>query len=325
MQLQTPTDIKPFAQKISHANKILMFGSCFSNNIGECLQNAKFNVCINPFGVIYNPFSIANSMELLIKNDKLTEPDLLQHNGLYYSFCYHTSFSAVDMQCALGKMNRALQQGSEFLKNARNIIITFGSAIAYRYKKANKIAANCHKIPACEFEKIILNIDGIVNIINTAIQNIRTVNSDTNFIFTISPVRHLGDGIHENQLSKARLLVAADEICRQNADCIYFPAYEIMMDELRDYRFYAADMLHPSQLAIEYIWQKFANAAISDESLKIIEDIEKIQAAKQHKPFNPNSAEHKKFLKTCLEKTRQLQAKYPFLNLQEEWEYFGKL
>ncbi|MDR0419836.1 MAG: GSCFA domain-containing protein [Prevotellaceae bacterium] len=323
MQLQTETEIKPFAEKISHADKILMLGSCFTNSIGERLQHAKFDVYINPFGVIYNPFSITNSIQLLIANTKITESDLLQNNGLYYNFDYHTSFSAITKQSALDKMNEANQQGSEFLKKATHIIITFGSAISYKYKKHNKIVANCHKIPACEFEKINLKIDNIVETVNTAIKNIRNINNDINFIFTVSPVRHLGDGTHENQLSKSRLLIATDEICRSNSRCQYFPAYEIMMDELRDYRFYADDMLHPSNLAINYIWTKFSVAAINAESLKIINEIKKILAAKSHKVFNPDSDEHRKFLKACFEKTVQLQTKYPFLNLTEELEYFS--
>jgi hypothetical protein len=168
-----------------------------------------------------------------------------------------------------------------------------------------------------------LNIADIVKIINTSIQNIRTINSKVNFIFTVSPVRYLGDGAHENQLSKSRLLLAVDEICKNNKQCQYFPAYEIMMDELRDYRFYADDMLHPSSLAVDYIWQKFSNVAISGESLKIMKEIEKIFAAKLHRAFNPDSAEHKKFLKTYFEKTKQMQKQYPFLDLTEELKYFN--
>ncbi|MDR0755007.1 MAG: GSCFA domain-containing protein [Prevotellaceae bacterium] len=323
MQLQTEIEIKPFAKKLSHTGKILMLGSCFANSIGNRLRDAKFDVCINPFGVIYNPLSIANCIELLIANKEITENNLLQHNGLYYNFCYHTSFSATEKQSALAKMNLANRQGSEFLNNAENIIITFGSANAYKYKKTGKIVANCHKIPACEFEKTVLDIDIIVNIINEAIQNVRTINNEVNFIFTVSPVRYLSDGAHENQLSKSRLLIAVDEICKNSRRCEYFPAYEIMMDELRDYRFYTDDMLHPSNLAVDYIWQKFSNAAISNESLKIIEEIKKIYAAKSHKAFNPDSDEHIKFLKTYFEKTEQIQAKYPFLDLTEELKYFG--
>ncbi|MDR1197679.1 MAG: GSCFA domain-containing protein [Prevotellaceae bacterium] len=322
MQLQTKIEIKPFVEKISHTDKIMMLGSCFANSIGERLQNAKFNVCINPFGVIYNPFSIANSMELLIVNTEITERDLLWHNGLFYNFCYHTSFSSTEKQSALDKMNEASRKGSEFLKSAKHIIITLGSAIAYKYKKYNKTVANCHKIPACEFEKVNLKIDDIVEIISLSIQKVSNINSDVNFIFTVSPVRYSGDGAHENQLSKSRLLIAVDEICNANRQCHYFPAYEIMMDELRDYRFYADDMLHPSNLAVDYIWQKFSAAAISAESLAIIDEIKKISTAKSHRAFNPNSDEHRKFLKTCLEKTKCLQTKYPFLDMTEELEYF---
>jgi hypothetical protein len=322
MQLQTEIEIKPFVEKISHTDKIMMLGSCFANNIGERLQNAKFDVCINPFGVIYNPFSIANSMKLLIANAKITESDLLQHNGLFYNLCYHTSFSSTEKQLALNRMNEASRQGSEFLKNAKHIMITLGSTTAYKYKKHNKIVANCHKIPACEFEKINLKIDDIVKIINMSIQNVCEINSNANFIFTISPVRYLGDGMHENQLSKSHLLIAVDEICSNNSQCQYFPAYEIMMDELRDYRFYAEDMLHPSSLAIDYIWQKFSTVAISADSMIIIDEIKNLSMAKSHKVFNPYSDEHRKFINTYFEKTRQMQAKYPFLNLTEELEYF---
>ncbi|MDR2292255.1 MAG: GSCFA domain-containing protein [Prevotellaceae bacterium] len=323
MQLQTEIDIKPFGEKLSHTGKILLLGSCFANSMGERLHDAKFDVCINPSGVIYNPFSIASCIELLIANKEITENDLLQHNGLYYNFCYHTSFSSVEKQSALAKMNNANRQGSEFLKKTKTIIITFGSAIAYKYKKTDTIVANCHKIPACEFEKTVLTIADIAKIINLSIQKIRAINTEANFIFTVSPVRHLSDGAHANQLSKSRLLVAVDEICKNNRHCQYFPAYEIMMDELRDYRFYADDMLHPSSLAVDCIWQKFSTAAICSESLKLIEEIKKISAAKMHRTFNPDSDEHIKFIKIYFEKTKQLQAKYPFLDLTEELKYFG--
>jgi ribosomal protein S17 len=322
MQLQTHIEIKPFAEKISHTGKIMMLGSCFANSIGERLQNAKFNVCINPFGVIYNPFSIANSMELLIENAEIAESDLLHHNGLFYNFYYHTSFSATEKQSALDKMNEANRQGSKFLKSAKHVIITLGSTTAYKYKKDNKIVTNCHKISACEFEKINLKIDDIVRIINRSIQNVRAINSDVNFIFTVSPVRYLGDGAHENQLRKSHLLIAVDEICNANRQCQYFPSYEIMMDELRDYRFYADDMLHPSNIAVDYIWQKFSTAAISAESMIIIDEIKKLSMAKSHRAFNPCSDEHRKFLKACFEKAKHLQTKYPFLDLTEELEYF---
>ncbi|MDR1886459.1 MAG: GSCFA domain-containing protein [Prevotellaceae bacterium] len=325
MQLQTIIEIKPFTEKLNHTGKILMLGSCFANNIGEYLQNVKFDVLINPFGVVYNPFSIAKSMKSLIANDKITENSLMQHNGLYCNFAYHTSFSASEKYLALEKMNAAGQQGAEFLKNAGTVIITFGSAIAYRHRRTDTIVANCHKIPAREFEKINLEIDDIVKITGAMIQNVRTLNSEVNFIFTVSPVRYLNDGAHENQLSKSRLLIAVNEICRTNPRCRYFPAYEIMMDELRDYRFYADDMLHPSKIAVDHILRKFTDAAVSNESQKIIGEITKIAKAKQHRPFNPDTAEHKTFLSNYLEKTRQLQAKYPFLNLQEELEYFGKI
>ncbi|MDR1984821.1 MAG: GSCFA domain-containing protein [Prevotellaceae bacterium] len=322
MYLKTEINIKPFAEKISHTSKILMLGSCFSNNIGEFLSEAKFNVCINPFGVIYNPFSIANSIKLLIENKKTDENDLLLHNGLYCNFAYHTSFSADKKQKAADKMNVSQQQGAEFIKHSDFIILTFGSATAYKHKKLDKIVANCHKIPNGEFEKINLSINEITEAVNLAIKNIRTVNCNAKFIFTVSPVRHLSDGAHENQLSKSRLLIAVDEICKSNDCCRYFPAYEIMMDELRDYRFYADDMLHPSKLAVNYIWQKFSTAIIHSDSLKIMEEIKKISEAKSHKAFNPNTAEHRKFLKTHFEKTAQLQAQYPFLDLKEELEYF---
>jgi len=323
MQLQTNIHINPFECKLRHANKILMLGSCFATNIGERLADAKFNVCINPFGVIYNPASIANGIKILLENRSFTENDLLLHNGLYYSFSFHSSFSGVEKQSVLDKMNMAKSRGHEFIKNAENILLTFGSSTAYRHVMTNEIVANCHKLPSCEFEKIDLDIAEIVKLTNATIHNIREINSKVNFIFTVSPIRYLTIGEHGNQLSKSRLLLAINEICNANSRCYYFPAYEIMMDELRDYRFYADDMLHPATLAIDYIWQQFANVAIADESLVIMEEIKKIQAAKMHRPFNPNSAEHKNFLKTYFEKTKQLQQKYPTINLYAELEYFG--
>ena len=323
MQLQTEIHITPFDCKLNHTGKILMLGSCFATNIGERLADAKFNVYENPFGVIYNPASVAKGIEILLENGSFTENDLNLYNGLYYSFHFHSSFSDIEKQLVLSKMNNAKQQGYDFVKNAEYIIISFGSAIAYKHITTNKIVANCHKLPSYEFEKTNLTITEIVNLTNTAIRNIREINNKAIFIFTVSPIRYLSNGAHENQLSKSRLLLAVNEICNDNKNCFYFPAYEIMMDELRDYRFYADDMLHPSTLAIDYIWHKFANTAMTDESLAIIDEIKKIQPAKQHRAFNPNSEEHKKFLKTYFEKTKQLQHKYPILNLRDELEYFG--
>lgn len=323
MKLQTEVYVKTFPHKLNHTGKILMLGSCFAGNIGEQMANAKFNVCINPFGVIYNPASVASCMDIMLKNQPVTENDLQQHNDLYYNFHFHSSFSCLDKHHAIYKMNKSKDTGLEFLKKAEYIIITFGSAIAYKHTEKNIIAANCHKLPNYKFEKITLTVEEIINITNMAIRNVRAVNNMVNFIFTVSPVRHLSDGAHENQLSKSRLLLAVHEICNTNKNCTYFPAYEIMMDELRDYRFYADDMLHPSALAVDFIWQKFANAAIDCKSLAIIEEIKKLHSAKMHRAFNPNNTEHKNFLKTYYEKTRQLQQKYPEIDLNDELEYFG--
>ena len=307
MKFTTPINIKP-NKTIDHNSRIVMLGSCFAENIGKRLTDCGFNVVVNPMGILYNPKSIATALERLIAGTEFTEDELFYHNGLWASFMHHGSFSHADKNEALRTMNERLREGHEQLKNATHLIITFGSAEVY--ERNGMVVSNCHKLPAREFTHRLLSIDEIKNLYNKETQNIAPLQT----IFTISPVRYMGEGAHHGQLNKATLLLATDEICKTTgAD--YFPSYEIMMDELRDYRFYATDMIHPSDLAVDYIFERFAETYLTDEAIRIADEVRKIKKSLSHRPLHPDSEEYEKFQKKLSQQIDAIAKKYPNIKL----------
>lgn len=299
-------------------------GSCFTENIGTRLANLKFDTDINPFGILYNPVSVKNGLRILLQKKEFGLSDLVEADGLWHSFYHHGRFSFANKQETLDAINTRIKSSSEYLEKADFLFITFGTAWVYKYKKSGEIVSNCHKIPANDFEKVRLSVNEIVTEYNDLLTDIRKINPALKVIFTVSPIRHWKDGAVENQRSKAVLLLAIDEIIKkQGADfCAYFPAYELVMDELRDYRFYNDDMIHISDFAVDHIWEKFQTSLVDIESQLIMTQVQKIVKAVNHKPLHKNTGEYLKFLKQMSEQIVLLESKYSYLKLVGEKEYF---
>lgn len=303
------TQVKPekVSFTFSHTTPIVLLGSCFAENIGEKLADHFFPIDINPFGTLYNPASVAEGLRMLVSGRQLQTSDLFRHEGAFHSFTHHSRFSAATEEACLRKINERLQSSAITLREAERLVVTFGTAWVYKLKSDGRIVGNCHKLPDNMFERLRLSVDEIVADWHNLIETLHQNNPSLKILFTVSPVRHWKDGANGNQLSKATLLLAIDELRRLYPDYVaYFPAYEIMMDELRDYRFYADDMLHPSTLAVDYIWETFSNTYLASESRKLLKELAGIRRALNHKPFNPENEPYRAFLKQTIEKAESL-------------------
>lgn len=308
---------------ISHKDMVMLMGSCFAENIGEKFSAYKFKTLVNPFGILFNPASIAQSLNILTKNSFIfSEKDLHFYNDEWFSFFHHGKFSNTDLSQCLNTINETLFLTRKYLQQADYLLLTLGSSIIYRYR--GNVVANCHKLPQKEFEKTLLNIDEIVSVLLKSILRIREFNPNIKIIFTISPVRYIKDNMVENTLSKANLVVAVHQLLQKLDNSYYFPAYEIMMDDLRDYRFYNNDMIHPSDVAIDYIWELFSKTFFDKQTWNINEMIHEILSAKNHRLRNPFSQESKKFKTKQIEKIHQIKELYPHISFEEELNYFSQ-
>ncbi len=321
MQFTTEVKVRKNVIDINHSQSILLMGSCFVEHIGVKLKESKFDVFINPYGVLYNPMSITDSLEEILKNKKYQQKDLFFYQGLWHSKMHHSMFSNVSADKVLETINYHLDLAYDFLTKADYLIITLGSAWVYYDKESAKVVGNCHKLPENYFIRKLVKVDEIVQEWNRTLDSLLVINPKLEILFTVSPIRHIRDGLHGNQLSKSTLLLAIHKLETQRKNRVhYFPAYEILLDELRDYRFYADDMCHPSELAVDYIWRKFIHYAISVDSQDLISECSKIQKALNHRPFNPESKEHQQFLENLLEKIELLSKRYPNLAFNKEIE-----
>jgi len=319
MKFFTHIDISKSFIDISYQDQILLFGSCFAESIGSCLNQNKFHVDINPFGVLYNPMSISKAILSLIQPIEKTKDDLFSHNGLFHSFTHHSSFSAITKEECLNKINSRIHISSGNLRKANQLFITFGSAHVYISKNNKEVVANCHKLPSGFFEYNRLSVADIFEEWNQLLFSLFRINDQLKVIFTVSPIRYWKDGAHENQLSKSTLLLAIEEIQKHYpANTSYFPAYELLIDELRDYRFYAEDMCHPSQTSIQYIWDRFIETYLSKPTQQLLYEIKDILKLINHKPFNPQSETYKQFVTQTLLKIEQLIEKRPYLCFEKE-------
>jgi len=307
----------PSPEKIGYGTPFLILGSCFAENLGTRLKQLKFNVILNPFGIVYHPAPAAVQTERIITGKPYTADELQQHNELWHSFDHHGRFSNPDISACLERINRELQQAHNQLACLDWLFVTFGTAWAYRLKDNRRIVANCHKFPASGFERIRFGADEIYAIWMKTITRLRQFNPAIKVVFTVSPIRHLRDGAHENQLSKSTLLLAVDRINSELENTAYFPAYEIVLDELRDYRFYAEDMTHPNAVAINYIWQRFCECFMAEDTLQTMKMVEDIVKAAAHRPIHYTS-EYRKFVAACLEKITKLKQQHPQLDFTEE-------
>lgn len=324
LKFQTEVQIPDFAWQTGYRKRNLFMGSCFTENIGRKMEMLKYSVDINPFGILYNPVSVAHGLRFLIQNKKFTEQDLMQHNGLWHSFFHHSRFSSSHVKETLTNINNRIESSAEFLKNADFLFITFGTAWVYEYKLTGQTVSNCHKIPEKEFRRFRLTPGEIVEEFRQLLSDLWKFNPKIKVVFTVSPIRHWKDGAIENQRSKATLLLAIDQLISGfgEENCNYFPAYEIVMDELRDYRFYEEDMIHLSTSAVNHIWEKFQLTLIDEKSKEISEKVKNIISAVNHKPFKKFTKEHLHFLKQSLQKTQRLEEKFPYLNLGFEKDFF---
>lgn len=344
MEFRTKVNLKPFRQKIDYSMNGLSIGSCFADNIAARLRRAKFPVENNPFGVLYNPLSVADTLEAINSGRVFTEDDLVRDGDLWSNFSFHGSFSSTDSAKALAAMNDAVKKGRKALKAADYVILTFGTAWVYElnqeysgeenegenlFARARRIVremarprvvANCHKFPAKVFTRRRLAVSEIVDIYSILFD---TILKGKRVLLSVSPVRHVKDGLDENNVSKATLLLAASELTAKFDNVDYFPAFEIVNDELRDYRFYKEDMLHPSDLAVEYIWDVFRETLFAKKTAEAAAEIQNVVTAAEHRPLNPDSSSHRRFLRSMLKKAEALQKKYPGLDLSKEIEYFG--
>ena len=324
MSFFTEIQLPEFPWKIDHSKKVMLLGSCFSENIGQKLLDLKYSVDMNPFGILYNPESIANSLKILLEKRVFTETDLFQDQGMWNSFFHHSRFSDANRDVALENINKRISSSAEFLKKADFLLITFGTSWVFEYKETGLIVSNCHKIPAAKFKRFRLGVFEITDRYRDLLEEIWKVNPNLKVVFTISPIRHWKDGAVENQVSKSTLILAVDRLKTGFGEkvCGYFPSYEIMMDELRDYRFYAEDMLHISPVATDYIFERFSKSMITNESNETSKLLLKIRKAFLHRPVNPDSAEFEKFVQANLNEIQNLETKFPGLNFGEEQNYF---
>lgn len=293
---RTEYHARPAAQQVDHTTKLLTIGSCFSDNIGQKLQSSKFEVLTNPFGTVYNPISIFN----LLTADAIDQDKFVNVGGQFYHLDFHSQYTAQDQQTLEVILVDRMNAVKSYLKQVKCVFVTLGTAFVYESIASGEVVANCHKVPQKHFNKRLLSLKEMTAAFDSLKSEMTKINPDLQFIFTISPVRHIKDGIADNQLSKSLLRVFCHE--SQNIGAGYFPAYEMMMDDLRDYRFYKTDMIHPSEMAEDYIWEKFQQTYFSDQTRKILKEWGKIQAALSHRPFHPASESHQKFLRDQLNK-----------------------
>ena len=312
MKLQTNIPLQKVSPQIDYQSRLLLLGSCFAQNIGKKLGHYKFQQLQNPLGILFQPKAIEKMILMAVKNEDFKEKDIFFHNERWHGFDAHSKLSNSNKAQLLLELNKGLQKTRDYLQEATHIILTLGTAWAYRYLKTDQLVGNCHKVPQQEFSKELLTAKAVIESIEELMAGIRSLNSNAAVIFTISPVRHLKDGFVENQRSKAHLISAVHHSLK--ADSVYyFPAYEIMMDELRDYRFYKEDMVHPNELAINYIWEHFKKCWISADEIKIMEKVDEVQKGLRHMPFNSDSEQHRKFVKSLEEKIVYLQKVYPHM------------
>jgi hypothetical protein len=307
MNFRTELKLGTAPFEINYDHELMLVGSCFSDNIGDKLKEMKMKVFSNPFGISFNPYSIAQSISRIIQNKEYTSVE--NYNNLYFSFDHHSSFSSNTKEEILMKINKSLREAHDKLKQSDFIFITLGSAWVYRNIAQNRLVANCHKIPNKEFAKELLSIENITDSFNDLIKELKGFNPKLNVVFTVSPVRHLKDGFIENQRSKSILLESVHRIVETNSNCSYFPSYELVMDDLRDYRFFKKDMLHLNEIGVDYVWEKFGDFYFSKETLAIQEEVQALNALLQHRALNDSSLEEKKLLAL-----KNMREKYSFLN-----------
>jgi hypothetical protein len=330
MDFQLPFTIPSSPVKLTHDDPVFLTGSCFTEHIGMLLTEGKFNVLSNPHGILFNPISIASGLQTVLEKKVCTDADIFTLNGVWSSWDFHSAYSDTGMDGALKRMNESIANAHVALAEAKFLIVTVGSAYQYflkaEYTEANQAhgVANCHKAPGKWFDKKLLTVSEMVIRWHQLIFLLKSFNPGLNIIFTVSPVRHYRDGLVENNRSKARLLEMVHELTDQHEHCHYFPAYELVMDVLRDYRFFEADMVHPNRQAVQYVWEQFGATYFSPDTLQLLKRIREITIAFHHKERFPGTAASDKFRQSVLEKIIVVNSEFPALNLKEELQFFSE-
>lgn len=319
MDFRTTIHIADNMGIMHHSDRFMMLGSCFSDNIGGKLHQAMIDVNVNPFGTLYNPMSIASSVNRIINAVPERGIDLFQGSGVWNSYNFHSRYSLADKEATLTLMNEQIAKAHEHLKSCHTLVVTLGTAVVYRLKETNLVVANCHKVPQHNFTRRMASVDEITEVLSAMVEWLREFNPQLRILFTVSPIRHIADGLEVNSLSKATLRVAVANVNRVYRDfTAYFPAYEIVMDDLRDYRFYADDMMHPSPLAIEYIWSHFVDIFFSTSAKNVFQAWQEIRKGIDHRPFNPDSEKYKQFLTQLALRIDRFKEKYPTFDVENE-------
>jgi hypothetical protein len=332
MELLIPIELKSMPQPIRYGDRILLIGSCFTEHIGNALSELKFRVLSNPHGILFGPHSVCRSLEVYTHDRQYKESDLFYLNECWNSWDHHSRFSSIDRAGTIKKINEKINEAHAFLAKADWLIITLGSSFAYNLTaeaelaslKAGDPVANCHRAPQSWFDKKMMDTRSIIEQLANTMKELKTFNPGLKFIFTISPVRHIRDGVVENNRSKARLISAVQDLVENRDDSYYFPAYELLIDVLRDYRFYDIDLVHPNYAATEFVLEKFIQFGIDPSAASLMKEVKKLVIARKHRAFQPETSLHKKFLLSHLEKARQLQEEHPFLDLGKEIDHFSK-
>ncbi len=322
MEFRTTFGITPSVRKISYNDPVMFAGSCFSISIGKQFETGHLPVMINPSGTVYNPVSICNTLETITRRENFTISDLYNNKGTWLSFNHYTDFSASGPDEVLNKINKSSQEALRFLSAARFLFITFGTARVYRWKQSGKVVSNCHKLPASEFTHELLTVQDITSLWSDQLNILKALFPDLKVVFTISPIRHWKDGAHENQVSKSVLFLAVEELLGHPSQPAYFPAYELVMDDLRDYRFYEEDMLHLTASAIGYIWEAFSKCYFDDRTLEVWQEVSKISKAVSHRIKTGQQDQIKKFAEKILDKINSVNSKVPEIDLERERKYF---
>lgn len=318
MEFRTPVEWHGESEEIKYSDHVLLMGSCFAENVGGLLLENKFSCDVNPFGILYNPLSIAKALRQMLDGKVYTMDDLFESGGQWHSWMHHSSFSSTDADECLNRINSRLEKAASALPRTSWLIMTWGTAFVY--EKDSEIVGNCHKQPDRLFTRRLLDVDTIYREWNDALREAKQRFPGLKVMLSVSPIRHLKDGLHGNQISKSVLLLAIDRLCRELDFCHYFPSYEIVMDELRDYRFYAEDMLHPSPLAVKYIWECFCSTYMSKDTQRVMKEWADIQKGLAHRPFNPDSDAYRRFLSQIVLKIEELKEKFPYFEVQKELE-----
>jgi hypothetical protein len=325
MKFRTEIFPEKLKSQINYSHQIMALGSCFAENIGSRLLALKYNIDINPFGIQYNPASIAEGLNRIISGNAFEFSDLFEYQGEWHSFSHHSDFSDGIPEMALSKMNSRLEAAVNSISKTNFLMLTLGTAWIFAQKENSVIVNNCHKLPSANFIRKRLSVEETIACLELPLKKLTAANPNLQIIISISPIRHLKDGLHENQLSKASLLLAVDRLCAEMANIHYFPAYEILIDDLRDYRFYASDLTHPSEQAIDYVWEKFEENCLQSTESQLRKDIANLVQASNHRLFNPKSEKSRKFAQSQLQAIEVLSHKNSTLNFEKEYAYFSSI